>query len=434
MQFSEEFMYHIWDAQHLKDDLITRSGKKLIIKFPGRWNTDSGADFKDAIIEIDSKVLKGDVELDITTYHWKSHSHNENPEFNNVLLHIVYEDIGKIPFTINENGDQIEILELKDQLDGDINKLINHYSGKTYSEKDKTCILFNNLNLNQTKEFLVNMGMIRFEKKVKRFNAEHFFSDFDQLLYMGFMEALGYSKNKYQMLQIALNIPFKELKSFYDSGMTKEEFLAILICYSGLIDHLPATISTGQKTDWENLYEEQKIITGSADIKWKLFRIRPVNHPAVRLLQVADLLYNSLETSFFHSVLKLFSFPTENFKLSDFKKKLYSYFQLKNEYLPENYKLGKTRIDTILINIILPLTIVYAREKNYTKLEVTATNIFKNFPGLPTNYLTQYMGKFLNNEQKTLLRKRSIYQQGLLNIYYENCQHHYCDACKNYSC
>ena len=431
MQFSEEFLYHIWDANHLKENLETQSGKRISIKFPGRWNTDSGADFKDAIIKLDGKVLKGDIELDITTYHWKSHSHNENPEFNNVLLHVVYEDNGKIPYTISENGDQVEILQIKDKLDDDVNKLIKHYTDEPYIEKDKMCLLFSNMSLDRTKQVLADMGMIRFEKKVKRFGAEHYFSDFDQLLYLGFFEALGYSKNKYQMLQIALNIPFRELKQCYDKGMSKDQFIAILICSSGLIDHLPSTFSNDLKIKWLTLFQKQKYINESSDIKWKLFRIRPVNHPVVRVLQIVDLLYDSLESSFFHQILKLFSFPSNNFKLSEFKKKLYSYFQTENDYINQRYKLGKTRIDTILINIILPLTILYAREKHYAKLEDAANTIYQNYPGLPANYLTQYMAKFLNEDQKQLIRTKAIYQQGLLNIYYENCQYHSCEDCSH---
>lgn len=431
MQFSEEFLYHIWDAQHLKKSLTTISGKKLTIKFPGRWNTDSGADFKDAILELNGKIQKGDVEIDLTSYHWKSHSHNENPEFNSVLLHIVYEDNGKYPYTISEDGSKKEILEIKEQLDDDINKLIKHYSGEPYSEKDKTCKLFNKMTIDETEDFLTKMGMIRFEKKIKRFSAEHFFSDFDQLLYMGFMEALGYSKNKYQMLQIALNNSYKDLKQFYDNGMTRDEFTAILLCSSGLIGHLPNTISIDYKKKWQTIFQKQNFVSQVSDINWKLFRIRPVNHPVVRILQFADLLYDSLETSFFHNILKLFSFPSENFKLNDFKKKLYSYFQIENIYLPDRYKLGKTRIDTILINIILPLVVIYAREKKYKQLEDIALNIYQSFPGLPANYLTQYMEKFLNEDQKKVIRKRAIYQQGLLKVYYESCQYYSCDDCSN---
>ena len=431
MQFSEEFLYHIWDAQHLKEDLTTISGKKLVINFPGRWNTDSGPDFKDAILQINGKILKGDVEIDLTSYNWKSHSHNENPEFNSVLLHIVYENNGKYSFTINEEGGKIEILEIKDHLADDINKLIKHYSGEPYSEKDKTCKLFNKMNKNETEQFLTKMGIIRFEKKIKRYSAEHFFSDFDQLLYMGFMEALGYSKNKYQMLQIALNIPYKDLKQFYNDGLTRDEFIAILLCSSGLIDHLPSTISINQKKRWKKFFKKQKFVNKTVEINWKLFRIRPVNNPAVRVLQVADILYDSLETSFFHNILKLFSFPSENFKLNDFKKKLYNYFQTENYYLPERCKFGKTRIDTILINIILPLTVIYAREKKYKQLEDKIINIYQSFKGLPTNYLTQYMEKFLDEGQRRIIKKRAIYQQGLLNVYYENCRYHSCDDCSH---
>lgn len=431
MQFSEEFLYHIWDAQHLKNNLTTVSGKNLLIKFPGRWNTDSGPDFKDAIIELEGEILKGDIEIDIKAYNWKSHSHIENPEFNSVLLHIVFENNGQHPYTISENGNKVEILEIKDQLDENISKLIEHYSGKSYSEKEKKCKLFNKMSILKTKELLNQFGLIRFEKKIKRFTAEHYFSSFDQLLYMGLMEALGYSKNKYQMLQLAMNLPFDVLKRYYLKGMTINELNAMLFCSNDLIDHLPAVISNENKKKWQLLFKKQNSNDHNIDIdiKWKLFRIRPVNHPAIRILQSSNIIYNSLETSFFHEVLKLFSVPTKKFKISDFKKRLYNFFQTDKVDLPQNYKLGKTRIDTILINIILPLAVVYAREKQYNKLEQVIFEIYQNYPGLPSNYLTKYMEKFLNTDQKKIIRKHAVNQQGILNIYYENCQHHYCEAC-----
>ncbi|MDP8267995.1 MAG: DUF2851 family protein [Candidatus Tenebribacter davisii] len=430
MKFTEEFLYHIWDAQHLNEKLFTQSGKQVNIKFPGRWNTDSGPDFKDAIIEVDTQTLKGDVEIDLTSYHWKSHSHHENPEFNNVLLHLVYENKNKKPYTISENGTRIEILEVKDQLTEDISKLIKHYSNKPYSEKDRSCDLFNNMNITETEQFLKQMGMKRFEKKIKRFTAEHFFSDFDQLFYMGFMEALGYSKNKYQMMQIASNLTYKNLKEFYNKGMTKEEFISILLCSSGIIEHIPSIICNEQKLKWISLFQKFPQIQ-ILDISWKLFRVRPINHPAVRILQVTDIIYDSLETSIFHNILKPFSFPKDNFILRDFKNKLYAYFQIKNNYLPERYKLGKTRIDTLLINIILPLAVVYSREKKYNNLEGTVYTIYQSFSGLPSNFLTQYMEKFLNIEQKKIVKRNAINQQGLLNIYYEYCKHHLCEACSS---
>ena len=120
------------------------------------------------------------------------------------------------------------------------------------------------MNKDETEKSLIEMGMMRFEKKIQRFNAEHFFSDFDQLLYMGFMEALGYSKNKYQMLQIALNNQYKDIKQLYYEGMAKDEFIAILLCSSGLINHLPTTISNEQKEKWKLLFQNQIFVNKSS--------------------------------------------------------------------------------------------------------------------------------------------------------------------------
>ena len=432
MQFSEKFLYHIWDAQHLVTELKTISGKSVKIMFTGRWNTDAGPDFKDAIIEIDGKVLRGDVEIDLQTYNWNSHNHNENPNFNFVILHVVFQHNDKYPFTINENGDQIEILELCNVLDKDIAKLLKKYSEKEFKAGKQKCKFFLQQNEDELPVKLEKMGQERLEKKIRRFSAEHYFAGFDQLLLQGLLEALGYSKNKYQMLQLALKFRYNKLKKFYSAGMSQDELIALLLCSSNLINHLPSTFPAEFKTKWQELYSKQQFSRETIDINWQLFRIRPVNHPAIRLLQISDFLYNSLETSLFRQVLKLFSFSSELFNLKDFTTKLYQVLQTRSEFLPERYKLGKTRIDTILVNIILPLVVVYAQEKNYNELEQAALKVYREFHGLPDNYITQYMQNLMNPEQKKIVNKKAIYQQGLLKLYFDNCQHHDCEACETF--
>ena len=430
MQFSEKFLYHIWDAQHLVTNLKTVSGKTVKIMFTGRWNTDAGPDFKDAIIDIDGKVLRGDVEIDLQTYNWNSHNHNENPNFNSVILEVVYQHNGKYPYIINENGDQIEILELCNVLDKDVAKLLKKYSEKEFKASRQKCKFFQQINEDELPAKLEKIGQERLEKKIKRFSAEHYFAGFDQLLLQGLFEALGYSKNKYQMLQLALKFRYDKLKKYYSKGMSRDELIALLLCSSNLTNHLPSSFPAEFKTKWLELYSKQQILRESIDINWQLFRIRPVNHPAIRLLQISDFLYNSLETSLFHQILKLFSFSSGSFNLKDFTTKLYQVLQTRSEFLPERYKLGKTRIDTILVNIILPLVIVYAREKSYNQLEQTALKVYREFHGLPDNYITQYMQNLMKPEQKKLTKKKAIYQQGLLKLYFDNCQHHDCEACE----
>ncbi|MDO9578213.1 MAG: DUF2851 family protein [Candidatus Cloacimonadales bacterium] len=428
MEFSEKFLYHIWDAQHLKDNLQTISRKTIKILYPGRWNTDAGADFKDAILEIDGEVQRGDVEIELRSYNWHLHEHHENPGFNSVLLQVVFEHDGQYPYNFTENGEKIEILQVSEQLDADIKKLIKKYSGKDFKAKNKECNLFKNITDEKLIDKISVLGMERFEKKIKRFSAEHFFADFDQLIYQGLFESLGYSKNKFQMLQIALKLPFKLLKEFHLKGMTYDDLISIYLVSSGLSTHLSSSFPTELKTKWQENFGKQEFIQDGFDPGWKLFRIRPANHPAIRIIQISQIIYDSLETSLFNRIMKLFSYSSDKFTLTNFRKNLYVFFSQAPVFLPERYNLGKIRLDTILINIILPLAVIYSREKGYAELEETVFNIYSSYPGLTGNYITNFMEKYLTDSQRKL-PKKAVFQQGIIKLYYDNCQFHDCENC-----
>ena len=429
MVFSEKFLYHIWDAQHLKDNLQTISYKSLKILYPGRWNTDAGPDFKDAILEIDGEVRRGDVEIELSTYNWQLHEHNENPAFNSVLLQVVFDHNGQYPYNFSENGEKIEILSVSNQLDNDLQKLIKKFSGKTFKTEVKDCRALFGKEDAAILEKLNIQGKKRFEKKVKRFAAEHYFADFDQLVYQGIFESLGYSKNKYQMLQVALQLPFSKLKTFRAEGMSFDELISIYLISTGLSTHLPASFPNELKIKWQEIYGRQQYVNEVIDTHWELFRIRPANHPAIRLIQISRIIYDSLETSLFNRIIKLFSFSQQAFEVGAFRRNLYAFFQTAPEFLPEKYLLGKTRIDTILINILLPLASVYAREKNYSELEETVQKIYSSAAGLPGNFITDFMDKHLSESQRKLVGKKAVLQQGILKLYYDHCQYHDCENC-----
>ncbi len=67
----------------------TSSNKRLQILSPGEFNVHSGPDFLDSAILIEGLVNVGDFEFHRNASEWYKHNHNENPEFNNVILHIV---------------------------------------------------------------------------------------------------------------------------------------------------------------------------------------------------------------------------------------------------------------------------------------------------------------------------------------------------------
>lgn len=167
------------------------------------------------------------------------------------------------------------------------------------------------------------------------------------------------------------------------------------------------------------------------EIEWKLFRIRPINHPAVRLLQIVDFLYNSLDNSFFYKVIQLFSFPKAGFDRVKFRQKYYNLIATENDFLPENLILGKNRKDVMMINVILPLAILYARNMSFEDFEKAALQVYRQYYGLPENHITREFQQYMTSEQRRQISRKAIYQQGLLEIYYDFCIHHSCDSCKD---
>ena len=65
-----------------------RHGRVRILDF-GEWNRSAGPDFQRAEIEIDGIRHHGDIEIDPTAQDWERHGHGANPDYTNVVLHIV---------------------------------------------------------------------------------------------------------------------------------------------------------------------------------------------------------------------------------------------------------------------------------------------------------------------------------------------------------
>jgi len=137
---AENFLYHIWDEQHIKDTIRTVAGTKIEILFQGKWNTDAGPDFVNSIILFDGKKLRGDVEIHKHEYDWKAHNHHEDKNYNNVILHVVFTNSQNAEFTISESSNKIPILELQLNLDQQIDKLWKRYGQKPFDTSQQKTI------------------------------------------------------------------------------------------------------------------------------------------------------------------------------------------------------------------------------------------------------------------------------------------------------
>jgi hypothetical protein len=73
----------------------TVSGKRLQILSPGRRNVDAGPDFLDMAILLDGMIIVGNAEYHRSDEDWFRHGHQDDPAYQNIILHIISRLINK---------------------------------------------------------------------------------------------------------------------------------------------------------------------------------------------------------------------------------------------------------------------------------------------------------------------------------------------------
>lgn len=422
MEFKERFLYHIWDGQHLKKKLKTISGEKIEIIFPGNWNTNRGPDFKNAVLKINNDVKHGDVEIHRKSNDWKIHKHNEDPNFNSVILHVVYLFNEKSPYTIKEDSEKIPIFEMKSFLDENIKKLLGKYSNEDFVPKAEKCFIKENYSEDEQKSYIYSLGIKRIERRKKRLNSELFFVDFNQIIYSGIFRGLGYSKNKFQMENLSEELNYQMLKKMYDDKIEPNIILSILLFSSDLIRENSAFY---KKYYW--LYEkylQQNIFKKKLDINWNLFRIRPANHPVNRIFNIFPFLIKSFQTNLLNEIINIFSFRNGVYNEKIVEERWFDLFIVNHKNI-----IGKSRLNVIFYNIILPTINLFSKKMGYNSLTKFTDLHILNFKKLPRNNILEIMDKFLPEKYNS--SKLEIYNQGRIALYYAFCQYHLCDSCKN---
>lgn len=436
-KIAENFLYHIWDEQHLKKELHTCDGKELKILYQGKWNTDAGPDFHNAIILLDYEKMQGDVEIHRYEYDWHNHNHHEDPNYNDAILHVVFEKTPSTLFTISESGKKIPILTLENNLDESIEKLWKKYGEKPFDKLQKesiTCLLAeSNLESNKLLNILLELGKKRFERKCKRFSAELYNSDFNQILYEGILEALGYAKNKIPFLKLSKLFTYQKLQGFSKICKSPVDLFCVFTIVSGM-----------EIEDYNFNFVDENVLDSFISLKklvyqqvnnnlmskneWNFFRIRPQNHPLCRLWQISPFLFSSLEVNLINKIISIFSIKKD----SEIKPKIIQdkFFKLINGNSNNlKYGIGKSRCDDIFANIVLPVCHIYADTLNYDELKNTIEIIYLSSPKLSENYITKFVYARLQNKIKNSREINLPIQQGMLQLYYQFCNYFDCKNC-----
>ncbi len=259
-----------------------RHGSVRILDF-GEWNRSVGPDFLRAEIEIEGVRLRGDIEIDPSAQDWERHGHGANPDYTNVVLHIVLSPPPPGWFTRNAKHRDIPIFPIPEST-------IREALGKgTPPPRDCSGLCRTPLaekNIQQVKQLLRAAAAYRSQTKRRLFRRKAEVVGEQQAWFEAFAETLGYKINKLPMLLLARRAPLSILRRTDAEG--------ILLGTAGfLLPVLPAradrTARNYHRLVWDAWWPvcEQFRLDTSRALPWRYAPLRPANHPHRRVAALA---------------------------------------------------------------------------------------------------------------------------------------------------
>jgi hypothetical protein len=481
MKIHEKFLYEIWKEKNFNTDLLTNNSEKIEIIDSGTENKDlSGPDFLNARVKIGNITYQGDIEIDSWHSDWKSHGHFLNKNYNKLILHVVLSKDRFQPYVYTRDGRKVPSICLTDFIRESFNELIKEaiYKERKGRMFDMPCTGLNDVVSEDDKlKFLFELGTDRFKKKSAKLfsrlkeilylrnmnvrepvvkydfgeefrNLKYSAKDFStpviwqQLIYELFFEALGYSKNKDIMLKLAKAVNIEFLLKFVDDAEYSKVIESTLFNVSGLIPDDPKFPDEETSEYVRSLIEKWNEIKTSYDgitfekEQWHFFKLRPQNFPTLRIAGGARLAGKIVKGPLISKFIDLFENENRFNKLTaelrnsiiveadGFWKNHFVFDKSSKEEL--KYFIGLSRADEIIINVILPVMMLYFEIFQNDESARRAKKLYIQYSQKSSNRLVNQVGKTLNVKEHI---NQSVYYQGAIEIFRNYCVKDRCLEC-----
>ena len=440
----ERLLQAIWQYQRvLRDQLKTLDGLPVRVLHPGFHNLEGGPDFRQAVVQIgDGAARQGDIEVDLRASGWRSHGHDRNPAFKNVVLHVVWESeqpaAGAPP-----------LLRLRERLDAPLGELSLWLGGENapgFPEelRGKCCAPLRGLPEKRLLELLHQAASVRLRSKASVFEARARQVGWEQSLWEGLFRALGYKHNVWPMQRLGELRPLWVVPG--EDGERARSLQARLLGLSGL---LPMELNRNGdggvdrylRGVWDRWWREQDGFSNVVlpRMLWRLHGLRPANHPQRRLALAAGwAVSGSLATKLeawcangaterqtCHSLLSALQVPPDDF---------WSWhWTLKSARLKKPQPLlGPTRVADLAMNVVIPWLWIRAVEgKNRGVQDRLEERYFKWPPAEDNSVLRLARERLLGRPDRHILPSAAA-QQGLIQLVRDFCEHSnsICEKCK----
>jgi len=423
--FSEKQARLMWQ-QALATKLTSTEDEQFNVVYPGRSNGDSGPDFRDAIIAGKFGLMKGDVEVHVRSSDWYGHRHHTDDEYSNVILHVViWHDCGSA--TVLRSGKRVPVLCLA--------KALRHQPYLLPCTLPCSSLL-DHMDTHTLKKILDTAGEQRFRQRADRFQVELERELADQVLYRRIMRALGYAKNANPFEELARRMPLSRIQA--REGLAAKQ--ALLLGTAGLLPSQrrqmkPDKGRGAQELEqiWQSTYSDIQTMNES---DWHLSHIYPNNSPVRRIIAQSYLLERYDRGRSLVGILDIVRRASiygghrllQNSLIVDSDGYWRDHFDFGVRSRAKTAALlGNSKAGEIAVNVLLPFVYSWGELADEAPLANNAVDLYRSYPRLADNCLTQHMMRQLGLEASSDFT--ACRQQGLIHIFRNYCSEGRCSEC-----
>lgn len=423
-----------WQQREWPEEERTLEGHRIRVISPGWWNKLKGPDFINAQIEFNGELVTGDVEIHCKGRDWFHHGHQNDPAYNNVILHVVEKN--DETRATKASGEHIatwvfpvDALAVFNQ-DGECNWQ------QPYGKCTRS-LAFQNPRL--LEYFLDIAGDWRIREKKRRFSDREDEVGYDQALYESILEACGYSHFKKEFVMLGRVLPYERALQ-----LCREDPQALEAAYLRLAGFLP------REWPYENLeppshyksligfYEKYLHPLDSLEINWKKQGVRPANKPERRLVGMTRFMTAISKHGLKNSLYRVWR---QNHTIAERQEFFHSLFRKGMGFWDFHFSwdgkklerrqaiIGEGRGRSILGNILIPAGLALAYNKGHDSLmEKRVHEFFSAMPSEPSNRIYRTMLQWIVPDQ-VKLKMNFRRQQGLLQLHSDWCERN--PSCQN---
>jgi Protein of unknown function (DUF2851) len=440
LSLNENFISRIWLNPSYYNDIKTTDGRFVNVINYGIPNSDSGADFSDALIKIDDVIYSGDVEIHQSVNDWNVHKHKKDAKYNKVILHVAFWDDDLSGSSLSLSNREIPTVILSKYLTSSVHDIWKDIINNPSPKFKLPCYDSNNeVSTEIKREWIKDVGMSRLVYRAGRISSRknvlsedlHITSKKDvwEKIFLEFtFEALGFSKNKTQFLNLSKLIDLKKTKKHVDNIHDTE---AILFGTAGFLCETKDEYQTDLIKRWNELQPLLKFDSIDKS-EWHFFRLRPLNFPTLRIAYASAFMLEIIKSDFLKRIVFCFKNSNNVFKdltslfleldFADFWKHHYDFGKKSKK---ENSVIGKSRVTDIIINVVIPLMYLYSKEFSDEVLFIKVKKTYLTTKDKSENNVLDVMIKQLGIKPAYISES-----QGLIHLHNFYCVKGNCGECK----